>query len=179
MPSRRARQNARATPTGLEQEDSSMRTRILLVVVSVGLIGAYGAGYWRERQQRRVAEADAERLRSDLDAATAKLLVGNLLGRALTLKEIAESQNYAQARELSSSFFDDVRVESMAVPNGALREGLSQTLAKRDAVTAALAKGDPVVVGDLHAIELQLRQALGYPTPPARPAPAATAATPR
>jgi len=67
----------------------------------------------------------------------------------------------------------------MTVPNGGLREGLTQTLARRDAVTAALAKGDPVVAGELHAIEVQLRQALGYPTPPTRPAQASTAAPPR
>ena len=156
-----------------------MRTRTQLLVLAVGLLVAYFIGYWPERQQRLVAEAEAERLRSDLDSASTRLLIGNLLGRALTLKEIAVSQNYAQARELSSSFFDDVRAESMAAPNGPLREGLTETLAKRDAVTAALAKGDAAVAGDLHAIELELREALGYPTPPPGPAQDVTAPTPR
>jgi len=152
-----------------------MRTRVLFAVAFIGVLAvAYFAGYWPERQQRLVAEADADQLRSDLEAASAKLLVGNLLGRALTLKEVAASQNYAQARDLSSSFFDDVRAESTAVADGALRDRLSQVLLRRDAVTAALAKGDPLVADALRDIELQLRQALGYPTPQERPAAPAT-----
>jgi hypothetical protein len=35
-------------------------------------------------------------------------------------------------------------------------------LAKRDAVVAALAKGEPGVTGTLHDIELTLRAGLGY-----------------
>jgi hypothetical protein len=152
-----------------------MRVKALVAVLAVGLLaGVYFAGYWPERQQRLIAEADAEQLRSDLDSATLTLRIANLLGRALTLKEIATSQNYAQARGLSSAFFDDVGVEVAAMADGGLRDRLSQTLTKRDAVTAALATGDPEVVVALHDIELQLRQALGYPTPPAPPVQAST-----
>jgi len=47
-----------------------------------------------------------------------------------------------------------------------LRNGLGDILAQRDAVTAALANGDPSVTTMLYEIERRLRDALGYPVPP-------------
>lgn len=145
---------------------TSVRAKSTVAVIAVVVLAAvYLAGYWPERQQRLAAAARAEQLRSELTATEARLRVGNLLGRALTLKETTMTQNYGQALDLSSAFFDQVRTESGATTDGGLRDSLSRTLMKRDAVTAALAKGDPIVVDTLHDIEIQLRQALGYATP--------------
>ena len=117
---------------------------------------------------RLAAEADAEALRAELKAAEARLQTTALLGRALALKETAAAQNYGQALELSSTFFDDVRREASATTDVALRDGLRQVLSKRDVVTTALAKGEPAVVDALRDIEFQLRRALGYSAPPPR-----------
>ena len=75
-------------------------------------------------------------------------------------------QNYRQALERSTPFFDAVRAETARAADAGLRDGLSEVLALRDAVTAGLAKADPTVVDTLHGIELRLRRALGYALPP-------------
>jgi hypothetical protein len=75
-------------------------------------------------------------------------------------------QNYGQALDLSSPFFDAVRAEATGSPDSGLRDGLNEVLAMRDGVTAALAKADPTVIETLHGIELRLRRALGYAVPP-------------
>ncbi|MBI4265479.1 MAG: hypothetical protein HY657_13995 [Acidobacteria bacterium] len=151
-----------------------MRAKLILAAVIAAVIaGAYLAGYWSERGPRMEAEAQVEALRTDLAAARAQVRVGQLLGRALTLKETAMSQNYGQALDLSSAFFDEVGREAMAATDAALRDDLAGLVAKRDSVTAALAKGDPAIVNTLSEIEVRLRQAVGYPTP-TRPAAAGT-----
>lgn len=147
-----------------------MRAKLILAAVMAAMIaGAYLAGYGSERGPRMEAEAQAEALRTDLAAAQAQVRVGRLLGRALTLKETAMSQNYGQALDLSSAFFDEVGREATEATDAALREDLAALVSTRDSVTAALAKGDPAVGNTLSEIEVRLRQALGYPTP-ARPA---------
>jgi hypothetical protein len=101
-----------------------------------------------------------------LSTAAARLRSSALLDQVLTLKDVAARQNYGAARELSSAFFDAVRKEAAIVMEDRLRNGLSDILARRDAVTAALANGDPSVTATLYEIERLLRDALGFPVPP-------------
>jgi hypothetical protein len=149
------------------------RKRLAAIVAIVLLGAAYLVGYLPERQQRAAAEMERERMRSSLVAAEDRIRAGELLGRVLMVKEVAARQDYGQARELASAFFDAVRSEASATRDARLRDGLNAALASRDTVTAALAKADAGGVDTLHGIELQLRQALGYPTP-ATPAPGAS-----
>lgn len=143
-----------------------MRTRLVIAVaVVVAIGGAYYAGDSAQRPSRVAAEARAMELQGRLDAAQARVRAADLLGKALTLKETAVLQNFGQALALSSPFFDSVRTEEMAAPDGPLREGMTYVLAQRDMVTTGLAKSDPFVVGNLHDIELRLRRALGYAVP--------------
>ena len=154
-----------------------MRAKFILGVLIVAAVaGAYLAGWWSERSLLIAAEAEADVLRAELAAADARVRVGSLLGRALTLKETTINQNYGEALELSSTFFDAVLAESVITDPG-FQDGLTQALDRRDVVTAALARGEPSVLDALRAIEFDLRAALGY-TAPARPAEVATPATP-
>jgi hypothetical protein len=92
--------------------------------------------------------------------------MGQLLGEALTIREIVMRQNYGQAQELSSSFFDHVRQEASTTPVAEFRTALEGILARRDSITSSLTKASSEVLDTLHAIELQLRRVLGYPLPP-------------
>ena len=144
-----------------------MRLKVVLAVAALALAaGSYFAGLLPERQERRRAEARAEQLRVELDAAQGRLRVAALLGTALTLEDVTLNLDYGQARDLSTAFFDEVRAESVATTDEGLRSGLSQALVRRDAVTTALATGDAAVVQALQEIELDLRRALGYAVPP-------------
>lgn len=140
------------------------RARPVAVVALIG--GAFLAGYLPERRVRVAAEQQSEALQQRLAAAETRLRIGRLLGDALTLSEVAMRRNYGQAQELSSAFFDRVRVEATETGDEAFRRVLTDILARRDAVTIALTKAEPAVVDVLHAIELALRRALGYLLPP-------------
>jgi hypothetical protein len=148
-----------------------MRWRRIAAVAAVILIGgAFLIGYVPEHRLRMAAEAQSRMVQEELATAEARIRMGELLGQALTIREVTMRQNYGQAQELSSSFFDGVQAEAARTPESAFRDALNEVLAKRDAVTAALTKADPGVVEILHMIELRVRHALGYTLPP-EPAP--------
>jgi hypothetical protein len=144
-----------------------MRRAGLIAVAAVVLLGAaYLAGYLPERSRRIAAAEQAASLQAAFAGAESRVRVAALLGQAITLKEVAMRQNYGQALELSPRFFDAVRAEALQSADASLRSGLEEISARRDALTAALAKTEPAVVDTLHQIEVRLRVALGYALPP-------------
>lgn len=144
-----------------------MRAKLVMgAVVIAAVAAAYVVGFWPERGRRLATEAQAEALQTRLDAAEARLHVGQLLGRVLAVKELTMRQDYGVALERSTALFDAVRQEVAQTPDARLREGLTVALGRRDAVTSGLAKADPAAANVLHEIELQLRDALDYEVPP-------------
>jgi hypothetical protein len=139
------------------------RAGIVAAVVAVVAVASFLAGYLPQRGGRIAAQQELTAIRQELSASQQRVRIGELLGRALMLKEAAQRQNYGQALELSSAFFDAVLAETKRAE--VAPEALAEVLAMRDTVTAALAKADPAVVDSLHRIELRLRQALGYSVP--------------
>jgi len=139
--------------------------RVGVIAVVVLIAGAYAAGLVPERRLRTAAEQEAAGLREQLTAAEARVRMGQLLGQALTVREVVVRQNYGQAQDLASVFFDDVRREASATPVEEFRAVLEAVLSRRDGVTASLAKADPAVLDVLRELEAQLRRALGYSLP--------------
>lgn len=145
-----------------------MRTRLIGAAVVVIVIAvAYLAGYLPQRRLRLAAETQAGELEARVGAAETRVRIGELLGRALAVKELAIRQDYGQALERSSTFFDAIRRETAMISDTPLRDGLNTALALRDTVTARLAKAEPASVESLHDVELELRRALGYEMPAA------------
>jgi hypothetical protein len=130
------------------------------------LVGVFVAGYWPQSRARANAEEQLRTLDGQLTAAQTRLRVAELLGQVLTVKEVAARRNYGQAQELSSTFFDAVRIETMSTGDSVLRNALNDVLGRRDVVIAALARSDPAVTEALHELELLLRRALNFATPP-------------
>lgn len=137
--------------------------RIAAIAAVVLVAGAFLTGYLPEHRLRTAAERDALALRQQLSAAEARVRMGQLLGEALALREVVMRQNYGQARELSSAFFDSVRREAAATPLDEFRSVLDEVLSRRDAVTASLAKADAAILEALRTMEVRMRRALGYP----------------
>lgn len=159
--------------------------KIAGIVGVVALLVGYLGGLLPERGRRMVAEtqvashqAEVASIRQELTSVEGRIRVGVLLGRALMVKELAAGSDYGRAQQVSSEFFDAVRAESTATDDAARRAVLMSVLSRRDAVTAALAKGEPAVVSTLTMVERDLRRALDYPVadsgpegpaPPGRP----------
>lgn len=143
--------------------------RIATVAAVVLIGGAFLAGYLPERRLRTAAEREAVTLRERLASAEARVRMGQLLGETLALREVVMRQNYGQAQDLSSSFFNSIRVEATATPLNEFRDVLNDVLSRRDSITSSLTKAEPGVVERLHDIEVRMRGALGYSLPPEPP----------
>jgi hypothetical protein len=137
----------------------------IAVIVLIGV--AYLAGYIPEQRARAAAEARAQAAEARAAALEGRVRLGQLLGEVLALKEVVARQNYGQAQELSSAFFDRVRSAEAQPGEPAFAAVLTDVAGRRDAITAALAKADPAAIETLQAIEDRLRDALGYPRPTA------------
>ena len=70
----------------------------------------------------------------------------------------ASQKNYGLAAETSSRFFNRVREVANQTQDANRRKGLEDLLALRDSVTAALAKGEAAVMGDLQQLSVKTRQ---------------------
>jgi hypothetical protein len=147
------------------------------VLVLVLVLGAFVGGYWPQRQGLLQARNESAQLRRQLAEAQAQAsrlegrgrLVG-LFGRYLALRDAVWSRNFGAAQSLSSPFFDAVRDEAGRLSEAETRKRLDEILAKRDLVTARLARSEASVQEPLDAIERELRRALGFPLPPEPPA---------
>jgi hypothetical protein len=149
-----------------------MTTKRFLAGLTIVLIAAaYVAGYWPEHGRRLMLENEASALRARLDDAEARVRVSTLLGELLHISETVASMNYGQAQTRSSRFFDDVRAEIDRTPVAELRSALESALQRRDAITAALSRGDQAALEPLRALQIELRRALGYPIPSTDPPP--------
>lgn len=140
-------------------------------------VGAFVAGWWPQRERRVRAEAEStdrlrqlDEARAELGRAEARERLGRLFGRFLALRDAVASGNFGEARTLSSPFFDRVSDEAGRTADATVRTSLEAVLARRDAVTAALAREEASVRDALVPIERELRRTLGYPVPaPALP----------
>jgi len=128
--------------------------------------------YLPERSRRVEAEARCARVAAELEEARSLLLVHAIHDRVLDLVEVgADPAGHEQAQAQSTRFFDQVRDAAGRVAEPEVRAALAKVLARRDSVTAALARRDPAVRALLGEIRKDLRPLLGEPGVPA-PAPA-------
>lgn len=138
--------------------------RVLFIVVVVLIAGAYAAGYWPEHARSTQAEAQVAALQAKLDAADARVRVGEVLGHLLRLSDAVDARNYGEATTLSSTYFDRVRTEASRPHADDVKRVLEGIQQNRDQVTTALARSEPSIPV-LREQELALRRALGYPVP--------------
>lgn len=144
--------------------------KLLVALVVLLVAGAFVYGRWPERQRRIALEGERQALQRQLDEAQARVRLCSLLGQLQSLMQAVSAQNYGQARELSSRFFDDARAEADRTSEPAFARALAAVLGRRDAVTAALARADPEAIEPLRQVEAHLERALGPPWPAAAPA---------
>ena len=122
-----------------------MKKPMVIAVVGVlVLIGfAYLIGLLPERQRRLALEREVASLQSRLADAEATGRVCGLYTRVQGLIDVVAQQNYGQAVQVSTAFFDEIRAEADRTNEPAIREVLRSVLATRDSVTGALTKADP------------------------------------
>ena len=158
-----------------------MRPIVVIFVVLVAAGTAFLLGYLMQHGVVEGCEQSLAACRNQLAEVDAKVRVSDLQNRLLGAIEAATQQNYADAQRLSSDFFDKVREEMTLTERVDFRTALADVLQKRDAVIAALARGEPAALEPLREMLTRLRQLLhsigvGLASPP--PAPPQPAAEP-
>jgi hypothetical protein len=121
------------------------------IVAAIALITVFLAGF--VPQYVKVNRLENELRLSRQEATGAELR--DLIGFAYVQ---ASQKNYGLAAETSSRFFNRVREVANQTQDANRRKGLEDLLALRDSVTAALAKGDASVIGDLQQLFVKARQ---------------------
>ena len=121
------------------------------IVAAIVLIAVFLVAFVPQYVKVNRLENDLRQSRQEAAGAELRDLIGFAYVQA-------SQKNYGLAAETSSRFFN--RVGEMANPtqDADRRKGLGDLLALRGTVTAALAKGDAAVMGDLQQLFVKVRQ---------------------
>ena len=141
-------------------------TRKALVVIGVivlVVIGAFLAGYWPEHRRGTSLQTDNDSLRARVLMLDSRARLSMIHTKALDAIDAVAAMNYGHAQGLTSSLFDDIRVELSRTTEPQYREALQDGLDRRDAITAALATGDAAALEPLRELEKRIRQVLSSP----------------
>lgn len=139
--------------------DLPRKRAVIAAAVVVGIVLVFLAGYLPASARARRAAEQAQlnaRQAADAEVALAQtrfdLEVARLRGRLGELLHEASANNFGVAAERASTFFDGVNA-AVASPHLAVgserRAVLEAMLARRDEISAGLARADPAVKGKL------------------------------
>jgi hypothetical protein len=132
--------------------------KIVLLVIVVLVIWAFLLGYWPLHKQVQAIEQENVQLKQDLSASQALGRIARLQNQLLVLIEQTEGQNYGEAQKFSNSFFDDLRKEIDRDKGAPYVPKLEAILARRDAITAGLARAEAPTIGALRQSLTELRE---------------------
>ena len=121
------------------------------IVAAIALIAVFLVGFVPEYVKVNRLENELRQSRQETAGAELRDLIGFAYVQA-------SEKNYGLAAETSSRFFNRVREVANQTQDANRRKGLEDLLALRDSVTAALAKGDAAVIGDLQQLFVKARQ---------------------
>lgn len=130
-----------------------------IVLVIVLLVGAYAIGFYPERMKARRAGEQSSRLELQLGLA-------RLQGKLGMVCYEANRGNFANAATLSTDFFDATRTALLnpLVAGDAKRKAeLEAMAARRDELTADLARLDPAVKDKLADMYVELSRVVAGP----------------
>lgn len=132
--------------------------KIMLLVIVVLVIWAFLLGYWPQRKQAQALEQENIQIKNQLASADALGRIARLENELLVLIEQTEGQNYGEAQKLSNSFFDEVRKEIDRDKGAPYVSKLEGILARRDAITAGLARAEAPTIGALRQSLTEMRE---------------------
>jgi len=136
-------------------------------VVLSFLLG-YGIVFLEKRQVERSADTDRQVLQTELAHTRAKFQVASVTNQLGIILIEVDRNNFGNAMELATKFFDDLNELSRSAPDAAMRGQLSQVLRRRDEIITDLAMLKPEVSAKLQGIYTEL--AAVSPASPAAPA---------
>ena len=144
--------------------DPSRKRLLIGIAVVFALVVIFLAGYLPGRSRARAASRETERVTERLRQSEATLArtqfdlqVARLRGHLGETLHEANANNFSVAAERATTFFDALRdaVNSPQLAPGDRRRILEAVLARRDEISADLARADAAVKGKLSEMYLQ------------------------
>jgi hypothetical protein len=99
----------------------------------------------RLRSEIETNQAGVNQLRTQAEVEAIRNLAGKTLLQTLR-------QNYGNAAELSTQYFNKVQELMRKTENPALQSSLSELMKMRDSITSGLAQGNPTTLSELQAL---------------------------
>jgi hypothetical protein len=121
------------------------------IAAAIALIGVFLVGFVPQYVKVNRLENELRQSRQEATGADLRDLIGFAYVQA-------SQKNYGLAAETSSRFFNRVREVANQSKDANRRKSLEDLLTMRDSATAALAKGDASVMGDLQQLFDKTRQ---------------------
>lgn len=132
-----------------------------VIITGIILIGiAYVLGFWPQYQKLQLSRQQLDQANAELVGAQVRNGLYRLQHELLAVIRQTNQKNYGQASTLSTKFFDSVRDELPRQADPKVKKALESILGQRDAVTSALAKGDPGAISLLEPIETTMFQTI-------------------
>jgi hypothetical protein len=125
-----------------------------VIIAAVVLIAVFLAGFVPQYVKANRLDTELRQARQ----ANVSAELRDLIGLAYVQ---ANQKNYGLAAATTTRFFNRVRDVANQTAGQNSKKALENLLVARDKVTAALAKGDAAVAGDLQDLFLKTRQATG------------------
>jgi hypothetical protein len=122
------------------------------ILIAVAIVGVFLLGFIPQYMK-------ANRLDSELRQSQEAYAGADLRDLSALAYLQANQKNYGLAAETSGRFFNRVREVANTTQDASRRKALEDLLVPRDRITAALAKGDAGVIGDLQELFLKTRAA--------------------
>jgi hypothetical protein len=133
----------------------------VLVVITVGAIGAaYLAGYWPQRQGRVASQEALAAMGASLERSQARNRLYGLQSQLVALRATVEARNFGDAQGEAGAFFDSVRAEAGRRDQSHARQALEGIAAGRDSLTVALTQSDPAALEMVQGAMTRLGDAL-------------------
>ena len=124
--------------------------------VVVSFLLGYGIVFLEKRQLEQSAEAARQQLQAALDSAEERAQIGSVANQLGVILIEVEQNNYGNAQERATRFFDDLNELSRSARDASTRERLSQVVRRRDEITTDLATLNTDTKAKLQAIYTHL-----------------------
>jgi hypothetical protein len=125
-----------------------------VIIAAAVLVAAFLVGFIPQYVKANRLDTELQQARQASFGAELRDLIGLAYVQA-------NQKNYGLAAATMMRFFNRTRDVANQIADPNARKGLENLLVSRDKVTAALAKGDAGVVGDLQELFMKTRQATG------------------
>ena len=122
------------------------------VVVLVFFLAGFLIGFVPSQTALEQLRAENDQLQRSNSTLQSSLRIAELRGAAGLMQHRVDQNNFGEAGEIATGFFNGVRQALHASNDAALRKNLQEMLLQRDKITTGLARADPAVKEEIEQL---------------------------